>query len=251
MDFIVTTSLGQNPSLVQQARELAQQYGVIYIERRKRSIRKLLAIYDKGILTVYQDQLVFVNRDGSKLYFHPDTAMLRIKAQHDPLLDLLGVTPKIVLDTTMGIASDSLVMAYAGHLVTALESNPLIYLVVSQGLQRFVSENPQLNQAMRSIKTINQEATSYLSKQPDKSIDIVYIDPMFSEKIVESSNLEALSPLANTSPLSYDLMKEAQRVAKEKIIIKAHFRDSVFEEFGFERQLKPSQKFHYGFKKLI
>ena len=37
-----------------------------------------------------------------------------------------------------------------------------------------------------------------------------------------------------------------KRVAREKIIIKAHFRDTVFEELGFERQIRPNQKLHYG-----
>ena len=38
----------------------------------------------------------------------------------------------------------------------------------------------------------------------------------------------------------------AKRVARQKIIIKAHFRDTVFEELGFERQIRPNQKLHYG-----
>ena len=37
----------------------------------------------------------------------------------------------------------------------------------------------------------------------------------------------------------------------KKIIIKAHFRDTVFEELGFERQVRPNQKLHYGVLELI
>ena len=55
-------------------------------------------------------------------------------------------------------------------------------------------------------------------------------------------------PLANQSRLSPELMAEATRVASKAIIIKGHFRDSVFEDFGFQRQIRPNQKFHYGIK---
>ncbi len=72
-----------------------------------------------------------------------------------------------------------------------------------------------------------------MKAQADNSFDIIYADPMFSEIIKESENLEAIKPLANGSRLTEEWLKEAKRVAREKIIIKAHFRDTVFEELGF------------------
>ena len=69
---------------------------------------------------------------------------------------------------------------------------------------------------------------------------------MFSETIKESENLQAIKPLANGSRLTEEWLNEAKRVAREKIIIKAHFRDTVFEGLGFERQIRPNQKLHYG-----
>jgi hypothetical protein len=41
-------------------------------------------------------------------------------------------------------------------------------------------------------------------------------------------------------------LREAKRVARKKIIIKAHFRDKVFEIYGFKQFVRPNQKFHYG-----
>ncbi|MGT2929093.1 class I SAM-dependent methyltransferase [Streptococcus dentasini] len=249
MDFIVTTSLRQDQSLVQQAKKLAQKFSVTYVERRKRSLKQLLADY-RTVLMIYQDQLVLTYSDGSQLYFHPDTAMLRSKAAHDPLVNLLAPAPKSVLDTTMGLASDSIVMAAAGHQVTALEVNPLIHLIVSHGLQTFKTANDRLNRAMRSIKTFNQEALSYMNQLPSKSVDTVYADPMFSHRITESSNLNGLIPLVDFRGLSEPFIQEAQRVARQSIIIKAHFRDDSFERFGFVRQIRPNQKFHYGIRYL-
>ena len=146
----------------------------------------------------------------------------------------------------MGLASDSLVMAAVGNNVTALESQEVIFQVVSRGLATYQTDDKQLEKAMRSIKTIKSDSLSFLKSQADHSFDIVYVDPMFSETIKESENLQAIKPLANGSRLTKEWLNEAKRVAREKIIIKAHFRDTVFEELGFERQIRPNQKLHYG-----
>ena len=151
----------------------------------------------------------------------------------------------------MGLASDSLVIAAAGNQVTALESQDVIFQVVSRGLATYQTDDKQLEKAMRSIKAIKSDSLSFLKSQADNSFDIIYADPMFSETIKESENLEAIKPLANGSRLTREWLNEAKRVAREKIIIKAHFRDTVFEELGFERQVRPNQKLHYGVLELI
>ena len=239
--MIITTSLRENEALIARAQELALELGADYQPRRKLSLAKCLERFGPFYL-LYKDRLSFVNADTSELTFHPDTAALRIKAPHDALVSLLGKSPKTILDTTMGLASDSLVMAAAGNQVTALESQDVIFQVVSRGLATYQTDE----KAMRSIKAIKSDSLSFLKAQADNSFDIIYADPMFSEIIKESENLEAIKPLANGSRLTEEWLKEAKRVAREKIIIKAHFRDTVFEELGFERQVRPNQKLHYG-----
>lgn len=245
MTYMITTSLGQSAQLVQRAKDFAEKLNVPYRERQKRSLGYFLKIYD-GVLLVYDKNLIFHHRDGSQLAFHPDTAMLRIKSKHDPLVELIGRESLTILDTTLGLASDSLVMSYAEHQVTGLESQQLIHLIVSQGLQTFESGNAALDAAMKRIRTLCIDSLTYLKKQSDQAYDIIYCDPMFSEQINESNNLSGLRPVANYSPVSNQWLREAKRVARKKIIIKAHFRDTVFEDFGFRRIIRPNQKFHYG-----
>ncbi|ATZ04746.1 SAM-dependent methyltransferase [Streptococcus suis] len=245
--MIVTTSLRMNQTLVLQAQEIAEQLNLDYQDRRKRSVQSILVKTEAdAVLVVYQDQLVLEEKTGQKLFFHPDTAMLRIKSGRDPLLELLGPDKQTVLDCTMGLASDSIVLASAGHQVTALESSQLIHFIVSKGLQEFDSGKEVVNQAMRSIQTIWTDSLTYLKEQIDKSVDVIYFDPMFSEEIKESQNLSGLSGLADRSRLTEEIVSEVKRVARKKLIIKAHFRDQVFEEFGFKRHVRPNQKFHYG-----
>ena len=248
--MIITTSLRENEELIARSQALAHDLGADYPPRRKLSLAKCLERFGPFYL-LYKDRLSFINADASELTFHPDTAALRIKAPHDALVSLLGKSPKTILDTTMGLASDSLVMAAVGNQVTALESQDVIFQVVSRGLASYQTDDKQLEKAMRSIKAIKSDSLSFLKAQADNSFDIIYADPMFSETIKESENLEAIKPLANGSRLTEEWLNEAKRVAREKIIIKAHFRDTVFEELGFERQVRPNQKLHYGVLELI
>lgn len=247
--MIITTSLRENEELIARSQALALDLGADYQPRRKLSLAKCLERFGPFYL-LYKDRLSFINANASELTFHPDTAALRIKAPHDALVSLLGKSPKTILDTTMGLASDSLVMAAVGNQVTALESQDVIFQVVSLGLASYQTDK-QLEKAMRSIKAIKSDSLSFLKAQADNSFDIIYADPMFSETIKESENLEAIKPLANGSRLTEEWLNEAKRVAKERIIIKAHFRDTVFEELGFERQVRPNQKLHYGVLELI
>lgn len=245
MKVIVTTSLRMNDELVDRARQIASELGIDYKERNKQSVRKLLGTFE-AVLVLYKDKLILEQRDGQVLFFHPDTAMLRIKSGRDPLLELLGQEKHSIIDCTTGLASDSIVMASAGHQVTALESSKLVHYIVSLGLQDFDSGLEKVNQAMKSIRTVWTDSLTFLKEQADKSIDVIYFDPMFSEEIKESQNLSGLSGLADRRCLTEEMVAEARRVARERIIVKAHFRDQVFEEFGFKRHVRPNQKFHYG-----
>lgn len=247
--MIVTTNVKENAQLVEKAKVIAHQLNVPYVKRNRVTITMLLKQYTAAMI-IYTDKIEYVNRN-EKLFFHPNTAMLRIRGnrlQHnnEPLIAIIGTQPKNILDLTMGLASDSIVMSYYGHQVTALESNPIIHCIVSAGLKSYMSSDEQFNQAMRNIQTYCIEAIDYLKQQDDNSVDIIYIDPMFSHVINESKNLKGLSTLSNKQTVTDVLLAECQRVSKEKIIIKAHYKDDVFEKYGLQRIVRPNIKFHFG-----
>ena len=242
---IITTSSRITEELEEEALELSVVLHLDYVVRNKRSLAKLQGEYG-DVLLVTKEGLVLEYANGQSFAFHPDTAMLRIKAPRDPLIELVGPENRSVLDTTMGLASDSIVLSFAGHEVMALESQPLIHTIVARGLKTFDAGNSAVNQAMRRIRTRCTDSLTFLKSQPVQSVDIIYCDPMFSEVITESENLSGLKPLANYQAFSEDFLAECKRVAREKIILKAHFRDPVFEDFGFTRHIRPYQKFHFG-----
>ncbi|MDR5650958.1 SAM-dependent methyltransferase, partial [Staphylococcus nepalensis] len=71
---------------------------------------------------------------------------------------------------------------------------------------------------MKSIQTIWTDSLTYLKEQKDKSVDVSYFGPMFSAEIKESQNLSGLSTLADRSRLTEEIVSEAKRVARKKLI---------------------------------
>ena len=247
MTLIVTTAIDKEAKLVKRAQDLAQLYVGVYQDRGKRTMKQIYR-QAEGTLVLNKNELIYYDAEGQKLFFHPNTAWLRVLNGRDPLLEALACpTGASVLDATMGMASDSLVMQYFGYQVTALESNPLVHLIVSDGLSRFVMEDSRFTQAMRDLVTFCQDHETYLAQVEDKSIDCVYFDPMFKVGIEESKNLDGIRLLANRQPLTEETLAQAKRVARHRIVVKAHYQDPIFEDLGLTRIKRPNTKFHYGY----
>ncbi|MBF0780028.1 MULTISPECIES: class I SAM-dependent methyltransferase [unclassified Granulicatella] len=242
---IVTTHVKASSDSVRQAICLAQQLNIPYCSREKRTIKQLMVLYASALI-VYTDKLVYVDKNGDKLFFHPNTAMIRIKQGKEPLLELIGQEKQSILDLTMGLASDSIVMSHAGHHVIAIEQNTIIYTIVSHGLKQYCTHISEIDAAMRRIQTYQGNHLDFLKQSASHSVDVIYIDPMFSHVITESKNLDALKTLAYYKRDFDQVMYEAKRVARKQIILKAHYLDTVFEEYGFIRGVRKSAKFHFG-----
>ena len=246
MNWFVTTAIAPKNEMVVTAQQIAQKYQVPYLERRKRTVKHLNQ-HDGPCVIVYHDKLVYSELDASPLFFHPNTAWLRLLNGHDPLLEVIGNAPQTIIDATMGMATDSIVMSYAGHRVVAVEANPITELIVRDGLQRLEWEEARFTQAMRAVQTVAGQSLAYLQQQMDNSVDCVYFDPMFSQSIEASKNLDGIRTLADYRRLDETILCEAKRVARHRVIVKAHFRDDVFEQFGFTRLVRPNTKFHFGY----
>ena len=245
-NIIVTTSVKTNLELNGKAQQLADDLRLKYIIRNKETIKQLLSSVD-GVLVVYKNKLSYFEND-SELFFHLDTTALKIKnSDNEPLVEIIEEKEQSILDCTMGLAGDSILLSYYGHKVISLEKNNIIHLITTNGLKNYISPNKEINKAMRKIKTHNIDCLDYLKQCPNDNYDIIYFDPMFSHNITESNNLEGILPLANTTFPYEEFVKEAKRVARKKIIVKAHFKDTVFEKYNFTRITRKNTNFHYGF----
>ena len=86
----------------------------------------------------------------------------------------------------------------------------------------------------------------YLQHAEANSFDIVYFDPMFQEGIEESNGINAIRKQAITSDITAEIIEEAKRVAKERVVLKDHWKSKRFQELGFTQFKRKTSLFHYG-----
>jgi hypothetical protein len=253
--MIVTTGTKPPEQHVGRARELAVELGGRYVPRSNKTLTSLRSMHGNDDLLVFaSDGLRYYEGDEPVLYFHPSMAFVRVKrlrkGESDTLIDTSGCRPgDSVLDCTAGLASDAIVFSYAVGAtgsVTALESQGVLHAIVKEGLRQYDTGLPDVNEALRRIEMQGGDHLSRLSVMADKSVDIVYFDPMFRKPLHASSALGPLRSVANDAPIEAEAVRQAIRVARKSVVMKEH-KDSVeFGRLGFERRHLNTSKIAYG-----
>ena len=199
---VATTGRKQTEDAVTLARWAAAHAGIPYVERRNRSSAALREHCGAEFLLVAKHGLLTLETPHGDLFFHPNMAHLRLKnlrfgsgGEGDRMVEAMDLVRGMhVLDCTLGFGADAIVASFAvgpEGSVTGVESEPLIETVVGYGLQHFKAENWPIQEAMRGVHTVCDEAAHYLKTLPDKSFDVVYFDPMFRHPLMESRSLAA------------------------------------------------------------
>lgn len=253
--MIITTSARTNDRMIDKARMLAAELDADYVTRRKHSVEALQESRKEDCIVVGKNRLeLFQYGEQEPFFFHPSSAMFRIKrlarGEADPLVEAADLKRgKTLLDCTMGLASDSIIASFtvgAEGKVTSLEGNKYISYIVKEGLAQWDSGLEEMDDAMRRIEVQTCLSLSFLQALPDNSYHCVYFDPMFEESIEESEGISALKKFAVYDDLTAEMMKEAVRVAQERVVLKDHFRSERFEKYGFSVKKRKSAKFHFG-----
>lgn len=195
-------------------------------------------------------------KDGDQtLFFHPSMSLLRllniIRGKEDRFLQAAGLTQgDSFLDGTMGLASDTLIAAWAvgekGRII-ALESSPLIYALVSDGLKRLKMLAPpeisnrqkrlawqELSKASGRIEVYLANHLEFLKQMPDSSVDVIYFDPMFRITRSKSSSIKPVKTWSNPDPIQLNTIAEAKRVARRRIVLKERKNSPEFLKLGFK-----------------
>ncbi|MFJ7972514.1 class I SAM-dependent methyltransferase [Psychrobacillus sp. NPDC096389] len=255
MKTIVTTAGRTNDLFVQKAKEIASELTLPYVRRQKKSMQKLQQEQQANVLVVSKERLeLYVYGSTSPFFFHPNSAAFRMKrilnGEKDLLLEALNLQEgDRFLDTTAGLCSDSILASFAvgeKGVVDACEKDAMIAFVVERELKSYETESMELQESMRRIHIIQQDAVDYLKEMEANSYDVVYMDPMFEEVIEESSNFQTLREAGVHESLSNEWVEEAKRVAKKRVVLKAHFRSPLFDKYQFKQLTRLTSKFHYG-----
>ncbi|WP_019910671.1 class I SAM-dependent methyltransferase [Paenibacillus sp. HW567] len=253
--MIITTGFDPIPEIVLRAQSLAERTGTEYAPRGKFSMTKLVEHYrDEEILVVLQEAVRLITPDMPLMEFHPSMGFVRakriIRGEVDPMLEAAGMVPgDSVLDCTAGLGGDSLLFAVHGggnSVVTALESSLPLYALLFEGMSHYISGQKKVNEALRRVHVVHSDHLAYLQAQPDKSVDIVYFDPMFRVPLTNSAAISPLRQFANAAALSPESVAEAVRVARKTVLLKEKALSGEFSRLGFTELLRASAKTSYG-----
>jgi hypothetical protein len=241
MSLIVTTAQRPSTDIIQTANDIAARLGVPFIPRNRYSLAALKEKYEACDLIVVASNGPIIHTATGDYFFHLSMAELRIKnlinGKHDHMVNAMGLTAGMsVLDCTLGLATDAIVASFvagATGSVTGLESSQVIALITGYGLQHFtVDSDVDITSSLRRVKVVNADYCQYLTDLSDNSFDIVYFDPMFRNPLYKSSNVNPIRTLADMSPLTPGALKQACRVAKQKVVVKEAAGSSEFARLG-------------------
>ncbi|UNK20823.1 class I SAM-dependent methyltransferase [Paenibacillus sp. N3/727] len=253
--MIITTGEAEAPAFVERAKSIAEETGCRYVTRGGQSLRRLaLRTGDEDVLVVLDGHVRLGGPGRSVLEFHPGMGYVRLKrvlrGDPDPMIEATRMEEgDSVLDCTAGLGADSLVFSVkAGESgsVTALESSFPLYVFLKEGLRTYESNMPASDEAMRRIDVRHGHHLDYLKTLPDKSVDIVYFDPMFREPLTESASINPLRHYANSEPLDEQSILEAIRVARKTVVLKEKRGSKEFARLGFTVPERGQSKITYG-----
>lgn len=128
----------------------------------------------------------------------------------------LKYNPKNILDATAGLGKDAFTFAALGLSVTAIEENPLIYLLLRDAHLRLIERDPEL--ASRLVFKFGS-AIDFFSDQ----FDVIYLDPMFPEKkktALSSGDLQWLQELVQTPSDTKQLLAQALAKTNRRVVVK-------------------------------
>ncbi|MDQ0337352.1 16S rRNA G966 N2-methylase RsmD [Caldalkalibacillus uzonensis] len=258
--MLVTTARKQE-HLESKARHVAQELGLPFVRRRSYSIRALCHIHQADhivLITTEGMKCVFCDGEQQPFFFHPNSAMLRIRrllrGEEDPLGKAAGLEEGMsVLDCTLGLGSDAIVASYLvgekGRVV-GVESVPVLAYIVQDGLRTRETEQKAVNEAMRRIAVFCDHHLSFLKQCANNQFDVVYFDPMFEQTVHRSMGIAPLKRLANYEELQRSAIEEAKRVAKKRIVLKDSRESPRFEALGFKPIVRPHASHWFGIIEL-
>ncbi|WP_025718191.1 MULTISPECIES: class I SAM-dependent methyltransferase [unclassified Paenibacillus] len=254
-ELLVTTGDSPSAEVVHRAELLAAELGVLYAPRRGISVAKLIAAHRvHQALVLVQGGVRLIGPEQPPMAFHPSMGFIRakrvLKGEPDPMLTAARLVPgDTVLDCTAGLGTDSLLFSIgtgSSGQVTAVESSFPVYALIKGGMRHYRSGNSAVDKAFSSIDVRFDHHLHYLRSLPDRSIDIIYFDPMFRDPLLDSSAIGPLRGLANPDALDEESIVQAKRIARKTIVLKEKRGSGEFARLGFHVEQRGTTKTVYG-----
>jgi hypothetical protein len=215
--FRIAVSTCYEPSDAHRVRAgvLAERFGAAVVERRAFDVM-FLATGATHLYVVGRAREEVRARAGACFVQEGLLATKLHEGAHHPFLRALGPCASVV-DCTLGLANDALHAATVLRCgVLGVEGSPVIHALLEEGLPRVSRSHP----AGHRIDLVRGDALEVLRGLPDRSHDVVFLDPMMSRPGKSAPSLEVLRALALPQPASAALLREAGRVARVRVVLK-------------------------------
>lgn len=234
--LIVTITRRASNAIRALAREKASEWGFPYVERSDLSLELVMDGADAAFV-FRNDGLVLATAE-TQLRFDLGTAALRLRSiargESDQLVRAGELVPgDRVFDATLGLGRDALVAARAvgpGGEVIGVESNRALFTLVSEGLASL-----DVGDDSAVIQPVLGDSRQLLSRAADASFDVVVVDPMFSLPGKSDGTFEALREFADPTRLDPEWIRQARRVAKRWVVVKARYEGPWFSSEDLKR----------------
>jgi len=243
MNIAVTTTRNPNENLIKKAYSIAKELDIPYVERGNYSIKKISEKNKiESFIFVEKDKIVLKGEDNT-FFWHPSTSEIKMKAIKDGSHQLIVEAMDLkegdrVLDCTLGLATDAIVFASIvgeNGKVVGTEINKYIAFITKNGLKDYEEVDEETKIFMSRIEVVNSSYEEYILSQPDNSFDVVYFDPMFKIPNKKSVAINSLRPFAEPEGLKKEIIMEALRVCKKRVVIKERVGSGEFERLGIEK----------------
>jgi len=254
--LVITTSLKATSDVHREAARFSEQARLQFMHRKGGSIAAVLQNADVAL--VFSNAGRHLHTTDGQLKFHLGTAYIRLlslrRGDGDPLVRAGSLKAgDTVLDTTFGLGRDSIVAAQAvgpSGRITAFESSAPLYYLAHAGLAAEANRTSQTSKmidpiTMAKIELRPGDSREFLALCPDRSFDIVLVDPMFSIPKTSDPGFALLRAVADPAPLSRSWIVQAKRVARRYVVLKTAESCPWYAAEGFQRVKSPSNATWY------
>lgn len=235
----VTWSLRATDATIERARKVAALCRLPSVERGAATGNVVVVVENAGAYVLF---------NGRRFLSHPGMGLLRVRRmaagdRFDHLLKASGVKEgDQVLDATFGLGQDALVLAAAAGgtgKVTAVEASPVLTALALAGMPHW----PEPAEALAArIDLRNADHATFLAQAPERSFDVVVIDPMFRHPKAAQPGFDLLRSLADDAPLSVETLQRARHVARRLVVVKDAWPGKELKRLGLEiLGVKPSR----------
>jgi 16S rRNA (guanine1516-N2)-methyltransferase len=160
------------------------------------------------------------------------------RSDHEKLLKkTLGKNnkPLYIFDGTAGLLCDSLIFLALGHRVIACEQSKILFLLVSDALERAKDQLPFIE----NLKLLNGNSSECYKDH--KNVDVIYLDPMYPEpkkNVLRSGNIALIKDILQIEMIKDhgdNIFFEFKENDYKKIVLKRPIKsDLVDNKFNYQ-----------------